>query len=74
MKSENMNALEKLSVFCHFGGLFSTFIGIVVTLMDLLNSDFRHVQTGIYIFATGYALYKIGARISLVLMSEKGIG
>ena len=72
MKTENSIALEKLSIFCHFCGLFSTFIGIVVGLMELLNSDFRHMQTGLYIFATGYALYKIGARIAKVVASEKG--
>ncbi len=71
MKTENYNALEKLSLFCHFGGLFSVFVGIVVSLMDLINSDFKHIQTGIYIFATGYAIFKIGAKITAVLAAEK---
>ncbi len=71
MKINAINDLEKLSLYCHFGGLFSVFVGIVVSLMDLINGDFKHIQTGIYIFATGYAIFKIGAKISAVLAEEK---
>lgn len=73
MKSDNVNALEKLSLFCHFGGLFSVFIGIVVILMNLVSSDFKHIQVGIYIFVTGYALFKIGARITAIVADEKAL-
>jgi len=67
-----MNALERLSLFCYFGGLFSVFVGVVVALIDLLNADWRHIQTGIFIFASGYALFKIGSKISAIVASEQG--
>jgi hypothetical protein len=70
MKIENIKSLERLSLFCHFSGLFSVFIGLAVAFMDLLNRDVRHVQVGIYVFITGYALAKISAKISSILLSE----
>ncbi len=71
MRTENMKTIEFLSLICHFAGLFSVFIGMVVAFMDVLNNDFRHVQVGIYIFATGYALVKISAKLSEILLTEK---
>ncbi len=71
MKEESVKSLEGLSLFCHVGGLITMCLGIVVIFMDLINSDFRHVQVGIFICATGYAFVKISAKLSTVLAAEK---
>lgn len=70
MKSENYNSLERLSLFCHFSGLFSVFLGMVVAFFDVMNGDIKHVQVGIYVFITGYALVKISSKISAILIDE----
>lgn len=70
MKTENLKSLESLSLFCHLSGLFTVFIGIVVIFMNALNSEWRYVQVGIYIFATGYASVKISSKISQVVVDE----
>ena len=70
MKAENGKSLESLSLFCHYCGIFSVFIGAVVGLMDLLKGDFGHIQVGIFLFAVGYALVKISSRITEILISE----
>lgn len=72
MKAENQKALEGLSLFCHVGGLITMCLGIVVIFMDLTQGDFRHIQVGIFICATGYAFVKISARIAAILASEQG--
>ena len=77
MKEENRYSLERLSIFCHIGGVITVFLGALVILMDLLNGDFRHIQVGIFICVTGYALVKISSRIENILLKEKnfsGIG
>lgn len=63
--------MERLSIFCHIGGVITVFLGILVALMDLLNRDFRHIQVGIFICVTGYALVKISSRIEKILLEEK---
>ena len=70
MKTDNAKSLESLSLFCHYCGVFSVFIGVVVAFMDLLNGDFGHIQIGIFLFAVGYALTKISSRITQILLSE----
>ena len=70
MRPENEKSLERLSLLCHVCGLFSVFLGLVVAFIDLLNNDMRHIQIGIYVFFTGYALVKISSRISKVLFDE----
>ena len=70
MKQENAKSLESLGLFCHYCGIFSVFIGVVVAFMDVLNGDFRHIQVGIFLVAVGYALVKISSRLSQILLSE----
>jgi len=71
MKQENIKALENLSLFCHFSGVISIFLGIIVIFMDLLNNDFGHIQVGIFIFIVGYAFFKISTKLNNILFSEK---
>ena len=71
MKSENVKTLESLSLFCHLSGIITVFLGIVVILMDLVNSDFKHIQAGFFILVTGYAFVKIAAKLSGVYQSEQ---
>ncbi|HPM08004.1 MAG TPA: hypothetical protein PLL60_04390, partial [Bacilli bacterium] len=54
----------------HFSGLFSVFLGMVVGFLDVMNGDMKHVQVGIYVFITGYALVKISSKISAILIDE----
>lgn len=71
MREESRKSLDRLSLFCHIGGIITVFLGILVCLMDLLNHDFRHIQVGIFICATGYAFVKISSRLEEILRSEK---
>ncbi len=71
MKMKNVQSLERLSLFCHMGGLSTALLGIVTTLMFLMNKDFGHIQVGIFIVAIGYALVKIAAVMTNVLADEK---
>ena len=71
MKQKNTSDLERLSLFCHFCGLISVFIGLTVTFMDVLNNDMAHMQVGIYVFATGYAFTKISKKLSSVVYDEQ---
>ena len=71
MIPHNLLALDRLSLFCHFGGLFTVFIGLVLTMFNLINGDFTDIQVGIYIFAMGYALFKVGARLAQIVTEEK---
>lgn len=72
MKQENIKILENLSLFCHFSGIITVFLGLVVILMDLSNKDFGHIQIGFFVFVSGYAFVKISSKISGVLHSEEG--
>jgi len=71
MQQKNRQTLESLSWFCHLCGMFSVFIGLAVTLMNLMNKNFSNMQTSLYILATGYALVKISAKLSDILNSER---
>jgi len=71
MKAENINALENLSAFCHFTGLISVFIGIVLAFMNLLSGTVQNIPIGIYIFFSGYGLVKIASKLSDIVQSEK---
>ena len=70
MRVENRRSLDSLSLFCHIGGLITIFLGIIVVGMDLINSDFSHIQVGIFIFVIGYAFLKISSTIAYVLNTE----
>lgn len=73
MREENRYSLERLSAFCHIGGVITVFLGVLVVLMDLLNNDFRHIQVGIFICITGYSLVKISSRVEVILIKEKDL-
>ena len=70
MKAENRQSLEGLSLFCHYSGLVSIFLGFIIIFMCLLSGDLRNVQTGLYIFAVGYTFTKISSKISNIILSE----
>jgi uncharacterized membrane protein HdeD (DUF308 family) len=74
VKLKNLKILENLSLFCHFSGIITVFLGIVVILMDLSNKDFAHIQIGFFVLATGYALVKISSKISRVICDEENRG
>jgi hypothetical protein len=71
MREASRYSLERLSLFCHIGGVITVFLGILVVLMDLLDGDFRHIQVGIFICVTGYVFVKISLRIEQILFKEK---
>lgn len=71
MYQANRNDLESLSWFCHLCGMFSVFIGLSVSLMNLLNKNWINMQASLYILATGYALVKISTKITKILNSER---
>lgn len=71
MRIENKKSLESLSLYCHIGGLITIFLGMLTIGMDAVSQDWRHIQSGIYIFISGYALVKIASRISTVITNEK---
>ena len=73
MKLKNIKSLEDLVLFGHISGSITIFLGMVVIAMDLLNSDFRHIQVGIFICAAGYAFVKIAQKSETILLSERGI-
>ena len=70
MQRHNRQSLESLSWSCHLCGMFSVFIGLSVTLMNLLNKHWGNMQASLYILATGYALVKISSKITTILNSE----
>ena len=71
MKPQNVKTLENLNLFCHFSGIITVFLGIVVILIDLNNKDFEHIQIGFFILAVGYAFVKIAAKILSVVCDEE---
>lgn len=71
MKGENVKSLRDLTLYGHISGLITIFLGMVVVAMDLMNSDFRHIQVGIFICAAGYAFVKIAQKIEAVLLTER---
>jgi len=74
MRTENIKILENLSLFCHFSGIITVFLGIVIILMDLNNKDFGHIQIGFFVLTVGYAFVKISAKITGVICSEERRG
>ena len=74
MQSKNVRILDNLSLFCHFSGMITVFLGIVVVLMDLSNKDFAHIQIGFFVLAVGYAFVKISAKITRVVCDEEKRG
>jgi hypothetical protein len=73
MKLKNVKSLENLILCGHISGSITIFLGMVVIAMDLINSDFRHIQVGIFICAAGYAFVKIAQKSEAILLSERGI-
>ena len=71
MKDNNVRALSKLSAFCKYSGLISTFLGIVILFIDVINKDWVHMQVGLFVFISGYSFMKIGAKVSSVLFDER---
>ncbi len=71
MRFESTKSLEYLSLYGHISGLITIFLGIIVIAMDLLNSDFHHVQVGIFICVVGYAFVKIAEKSETILLSER---
>ena len=74
MKEQNVKTLENLNLFCHFSGVITVFLGIIVILIDLSNKDFEHIQVGFFILAVGYAFVKIAAKILRVVCDEERRG
>ena len=74
MKLKNVKTLENLSLFCHFSGIITVFLGIVVILMDLNNKDFAHIQIGFFVLTVGYAFVKISAKVARVVCDEENRG
>ncbi len=71
MRFENTKSLEYLSLYGHISGLITIFLGIIVIVVDILNSDYRHVQVGIFICVVGYAFVKIAEKSETILLSER---
>ena len=71
MKEKNVQALENLSLFCHFSGVITLFIGAIIISLEFFSRGIAFIQAGLYVLATGYALVKISERISNILLSEK---
>ncbi len=71
MKFESTKSLEYLSLYGHISGLITIFLGIIVIVMDILNSDYHHIQVGIFICVVGYAFVKIAEKSEIILLSER---
>jgi hypothetical protein len=74
MRTKNVRALENLSLFCHFSGSATVFLGATITLLDLSNNDFAHIQIGFFILIVGYAFVKISSKITAVVCDEEKRG
>lgn len=74
MKRKNVRTLENLSLFCHFSGIITLFLGIIVILLDLNKKDYGHIQIGFFVFTVGYAFVKISQKISNVMCDEENRG
>ena len=71
MEMRDKISLENLSLFCHFAGLFSVFIGLVLAFMTVMNEDKRFFQVALYIFFSGYANVKIANKIGDIVHRER---
>jgi len=74
MNQKNIKTLENLSLFCHFSGIITVFLGIIIILLDLSNKDFGHIQIGFFVLAAGYSFTKISSTISRVMRDEERQG
>jgi hypothetical protein len=74
MKRTNVRILENLSLFCHFSGIITVFLGIIVIFLDLNNKDYGHIQIGFFTLIVGYAFVKISQKISRVVCDEENKG
>ncbi|MBN1870459.1 MAG: hypothetical protein JW847_07800 [Candidatus Omnitrophica bacterium] len=74
MRSKNVKTLENLSLFCHFSGIITVFLGIVVVLLDLNNKDYGHIQIGFFVLTVGYAFVKIASKVMRVVCEEENRG
>jgi len=73
MRRENINTLERLSLFCHIAGLISVFMGLVVAFMELITGEINQTPVGLYVFITGYALVKISSKLAHIVYSERAL-
>lgn len=71
MKEKNVQSLENLSLFCHFCGVLTIFIGVIIIFLEFFSRGIAFIQVGLYVLATGYTFVKISERISCILLSEK---
>ena len=71
MRFESTKSLEYLSLYGHISGLITIFLGFIVIVVDVLNSDYRHVQVGIFICVVGYAFVKIAEKSETILLTER---
>ena len=71
MKRENINVMERLSLFCHIAGMISVFMGLVVAFMEILSGEINRSPIGIYVFMTGYGLVKISSTLAKIIYSER---
>jgi hypothetical protein len=71
MKDHNLISLERLSLYCHLCGIVTIFLGILTIGLNLVAQDFRNMQSGIFIFAVGYAFTKISSRLQSIIYEEK---
>ena len=71
MERRDISSMESLSLFCHFAGLFSVFIGLVLGFMNILNGDMKNIPMAIYIFFSGYANVKISSKLSDITNQER---
>ena len=70
MKQENRKSMESLVWACHLCGMFSIFIGLSLSLFNLISQSWMNMQASLYILVTGYALIKISSKIEKILLSE----
>jgi hypothetical protein len=74
MKIKNLKSLENLSLYSHFSGIITIFLGLMVILLDLMNKDYKHIQIGFFVLATGYSFVKISSKLSGVIRDEEKRG
>lgn len=71
MRYENIKALEQLSLYCHLCGMISIFLGILISIIDLVHGDFSHIHVGLLILAMGYAFVKISSKLTAITLIEQ---
>ncbi|MBF0531475.1 MAG: hypothetical protein HQL23_00075 [Candidatus Omnitrophica bacterium] len=71
MKAENVQHLQRLSAFCSYSGAASVFLGLAVVLLDVVTRNAVNLPVGVFIVASGYATFRIGKRISILIFDER---